>query len=333
MIIVRTPLRISFVGGGTDFREYYMRSGGGSVINATIDKYVYVIAMERFDDAIRVVYSKTQLIRSVDEIKHELVRESLKRAGIDKGIEIATFADIPSEGCGLGSSSAITVGLLNALYAYTGVRKSPEELAREACDLEIDALQRPIGKQDQYIAAYGGIRHILFNSDDTVEVKPVPLTKEALQTLSERLMLFYTGMTRSSVDILTEQKRRMHERLALLDQMNRLVPQLKECMLNGVGPEFGELLDRNWRWKKQLASRITNAEIDAYYERALQAGAVGGKICGAGGGGFLLLYCPSERGTAVREAVRPLRHVPFQFESSGSRLIFNSGQMRTNYPG
>ncbi len=320
MVLVQTPLRVSFVGGGTDFKEYYGRRDG-NVISAAINKYVYVMVKRRFDDDIRVVYSKTETVQSVDEVQHDLVREALRRTGVEKGVEIATFADIPSEGCGLGSSSAITIGLLSALYAYTGIRKTSEELAQEACNIEIDILKRPIGKQDQYIAAYGGLKHIVFRMDDTVEVNPLDLTGMSVKLLEERLLLLYTGMTRKSSEILTEQKERMGDHLTMLDEMNSLVPQLKESMLNGVGPEFGKLLDKNWRLKKQLASKISNPDIDACYERTLQAGAIGGKICGAGGGGFLLLYCTPEKRASVKEAAKPMREVKFRFESCGTTVL------------
>jgi D-glycero-alpha-D-manno-heptose-7-phosphate kinase len=322
MILVQTPLRISFVGGGTDFKDYYIRRDG-SVISAAIDQYVYVMVKKRFDDAIRVVYSKTEVADSVDEIQHDLVREALRKTGVEKGVEIATFADIPSEGCGLGSSSAITIGLLNALYTYVGTRKNPEQLAQEACDIEIDVLKRPIGKQDQYIVAYGGIRHLIFRANDTVEVNSVDLVATSLKLLEERLLLLYTGMTRKSTEILTEQKQNMSVHFAMLDQMNSLVPQLKESLLNGVGVQFGRLLDKNWRLKKQLASKISNSDIDNYYERTLRAGAIGGKICGAGGGGFLLLYCPPEKRDAVKEAARPMREMKFRFERRGSTVLLD----------
>jgi D-glycero-alpha-D-manno-heptose-7-phosphate kinase len=322
MILVQTPLRVSFVGGGTDFKEYYTRCDG-SVISAAIDKYVYVMVKKRFDDDIRVVYSNTEMVKSIDDIEHDLVREALRKTGVEKGVEIATFADIPSEGCGLGSSSAITIGLLNALYAYAGIRKTSEQLALEACNIEIDILKRPIGKQDQYIAAYGGIRHIVFRVDDTVEVNDLVLSKSSLKLLEERLLLLYTGMTRKSSEILTEQKEKMGEHFTMLDQMNGLVPQLRESMLNGVGTEFGRLLDENWRLKKQLASKISNSDIDECYERTLQAGATGGKICGAGGGGFLLLYCTPEKRGAVTEAAKPMREVKFRFERCGSTVLLD----------
>ena len=325
MILTRTPLRVSFVGGGTDFKGYYAHRHG-SVISAAIDKYVYVIVKKRFDDAVRVVYSRTEQVQDISEIRHELVRESLRMTGVDGGVEIATFADIPSEGCGLGSSSAITIGLLNALYAYAGIRRNPEELAQEACHIEIDVLRKPIGKQDQYIAAYGGVNHIVFKQDDTVEVSPLALSERSRRLLEDRLMLLYTGMTRKSCEILTEQKRRVSEHFEVLDQMNSLVPLLKECILNGVGVEFGTLLDKNWRLKKQLASRISNSEIDVYYERALRAGATGGKICGAGGGGFLLLYCAPGKQDAVREAAKPLREMPFRFDKPGSTVLLDARQ-------
>jgi len=322
MILVQTPLRVSFVGGGTDFKEYYTRRDG-SVISAAIDKYVYVMVKKRFDDDIRIVYSKTEMVKSVDDLRHDLVREALRKTGVEKGVEIATFADIPSEGCGLGSSSAITTGLLNALYTYTGVKKTSEELAQEACNIEIDILRRPIGKQDQYIAAYGGINHIVFRVDDTVEVNPLHLNERSLNLLEERLILLYTGMTRKSSEILTEQKQKMSEHFAMLDRMKSLVPELRKSMLNGVGTEFGKLLDENWRLKKQLASKISNPDIDGCYERTLQAGAVGGKICGAGGGGFLLLYCTPDKRGAVREAAKPMREVKFRFEKRGSTVLLD----------
>jgi len=263
------------------------------------------------------------MVKSVDDLQHDLVREALRKTGVEKGVEIATFADIPSEGCGLGSSSAITIGLLNALYAYSGIKKSSEELAQEACKIEIDILKRPIGKQDQYIAAYGGIKHIVFRVDDTVEVNPLRLNERSLKVLEERLILLYTGMTRKSSEILTEQKEKIGEHFSMLDQMNSLVPQLRESMLNGVGTEFGKLLDENWRLKKQLASKISNPDIDGCYERTLRAGAVGGKICGAGGGGFLLLYCTPEKRGAVKEAARPMREVKFRFERRGSTVLLD----------
>lgn len=324
MIVTRTPLRVSFVGGGTDFKEYYTHNAG-SVISTAINKYVYVIVKKRFDDDIRLSYSRVERVKNVDELQHELVRECIKKTGFDRGIEIATFADIPSKGCGLGSSGAITVGLLNALYTHAGIQKSPDELAREACEIEIDILCKPIGKQDQYIAAYGGVQHIVFNTNDTVDITPVPLADRSLTALSERLVLFFTGITRKSVEVLSEQKQRIENHFPMLDEMGALVPRLRECMLNGMGNEFGELLDRNWRLKKQLASKISDAKIDDYYEQVLQAGAVGGKICGAGGGGFLLLYCPPEKQHAVMQAARPLRHVPFRFERTGSTVLLAPG--------
>jgi D-glycero-alpha-D-manno-heptose-7-phosphate kinase len=317
---------MSFVGGGTDFREYYAHRAG-NVVASAIDKYTYVVVKKRFESDIRVAYSRMERVDDVDQVQHELVRECLKKTGISGGIEIATFADIPSRGCGLGSSGAITVGLLNALYAYTGVWKSADELAREACAIEIDVLRKPIGKQDQYIAAYGGVQHIVFHPDDTVEVLPMHLTARALKVLEQRLVLFFTGMTRKSDGVLAEQKQGIEDHLTMLDEMGALVPHLKECMLNGVGKEFGELMDRNWRLKKQLASRISNAKIDRYYEQALQAGAVGGKICGAGGGGFLLVYCRPGTEHAVIQAMKPLQRVPFRFEHTGSEVLLDSGSV------
>lgn len=218
MIISRTPLRVSFAGGGTDLADYY-RTGFGAVVSCTIRKYVYVTVNKRFDDDIRVSYSKTEIVNSVDELEHGLVREALKKVGIRNGIEITTIADIPSKGTGLGSSSAITVGLLNALYAFKGYRAGPKKLAEEACEIEIDKLGEPIGKQDQYIAAYGGIQHIRFNADDTVVLDPVITPAKTKREIENHLMLFYTGRTRQARDILSKQKDNTHANRKALDAM------------------------------------------------------------------------------------------------------------------
>ncbi|HEX9907892.1 MAG TPA: GHMP kinase, partial [Thermoplasmata archaeon] len=218
MIISRTPLRVSFAGGGTDIGDYY-RTGHGAVVSCTIKKYVYVTVNKRFDDEIRVSYSKTEIADSVDKIEHGLVREALRKTGIRNGIEITTIADIPSRGTGLGSSSAITVGLLNALYAFKGHRAGPKKLAEEACEIEINALKEPIGKQDQYIAAYGGIQHIRFNADETVALEPVICPAKTKREIENRLMLFYTGKTRQAKDILSKQRKNSSANKQVLDKM------------------------------------------------------------------------------------------------------------------
>lgn len=322
MIITQTPLRISFAGGGTDFKEFYAQENG-CVISSTIDKYVFVIVKERFDDKIYVNYSKKEIVDKVDDLQHELVREAMRITGVSKGVELTTLADVPAEGSGLGSSSSTTVGLLHALYSYRGELKSAETLAREACRIEVDILGKPMGKQDQYIAAYGDTQFITFNSDETVKVEGVALEEEAKRRLDQDLMLFYTGVTRQSSSILSEQKANIDERMEILGQMKSLASQARKCLLNSALDEFGEILHLSWEYKRRLASKISNAEIDGIYEAARRAGAIGGKICGAGGGGFLLLYCPIEKQADVCRALGHLREIPFHLERDGSKVIFN----------
>lgn len=322
MIITQTPLRISFLGGGTDFRDCYMQEGG-CVLSSAIDKYIFVIIKERFDHKIRVGYTRTEMVDSLDEVQHELVREALRKTGITRRIEVSTMGDIPSAGSGLGSSSTVTVGLLNAMYAYLGQPVTAERLAREACEIEIDILGKPIGVQDQYIAAYGNLRFMEFNRDGKVEVNSVHVEEAVKRHLCENLMLFFTGKTRRSSTILTEQKANIEDHLDVLHQMKKLAFEAKECLLGSCLEGFGELLHHGWELKKKLANRISNSEIDEIYEAARKAGAIGGKITGAGGGGFLLLYCPHERQDDVRLALRHLRELPFGLERDGSKVIFN----------
>lgn len=322
MIITRTPFRISFVGGGTDLPEFY-RIEPGAVVSTAINKYMYIVVNKRFDDTIRVSYSKTEIVKDVEEIQHRAVREALKLVGITKGVEIVSIADIPA-GTGLGSSSSFTVGLLNALYAYKGFLKSAEELANEACHIEIDILGEPIGKQDQYIAAYGGLRYTQFNADGTVFTEPIIYSKVSKEKLNRNLLLFYTGVTREAGNILKEQQAnaKQDDKLACLRKMRDLAFELKQQLNDNSSPDvLGEFLHKGWMLKKQLASGISDDRIDEYYERAIRAGALGGKILGAGGGGFLLLYCPKERQLQVKEALG-LRQLDFSFEPEGSKIIY-----------
>ena len=323
MIITQTPPRISFAGGGTDFKDYYARAGG-CVLSTAIDKYIYVVVKERFDEKIRVGYSKTEMVDAVDEIEHELVREAMRRVGIESGVEISTMADIPSEGSGLGSSSSVTVGLLHALYAYKGCLVTPEQLAQEACEIEIDVLGKPIGKQDQYIAAFGGLRLIDFHADDTVSVSTVPMSDEKRRRFGECLLLFYTGITRKADNILARQKENIEARVATLDLMRSQAHEIYEALTNCNQNRVGRILDADWKHKRQLADRISNHAIDALYEKALDAGAIGGKIAGAGGGGFLLLYCPPDRQGTVRQALSEMKELPFALERDGTKVIFNA---------
>lgn len=322
MIITQTPIRISLAGGGTDFPEFFRREEG-CVLSSAIDKYVFVIIKARFDDKIRVGYTRTEMVDRVDEVQHELVREALRLTGISRGVEISTMADIPAQGSGLGSSSAVTVGLLNAMYVYTRRMQTAETLAREACRIEIDILGKPIGIQDQYIAAYGGLRFLRFHTDGSVTVEELDLDPNVKRRLNQNLMLFWTGIQRNASDILAEQKAQMDDHMPYLREVKALALEARASLLAGEIDELGRILHRNWELKKQFASRITNPQIDDMYATALGAGALGGKIAGAGGGGFLLLYCPRERQGDVRAALHGFRELPFHLESDGTKVIFN----------
>ena len=322
MIVTQTPLRISFAGGGTDFRDFYMQEEGW-VVSSAIDKYIHVIIKERFDDKIRVGYTKTELVDDIDAIEHELVRECLRITGITKRVEISTMGDIPSSGSGLGSSSTVTVGLLNAMFTYLGETKDAATLARLACHVEIDVLGKPIGVQDQYIAAFGGQRFIHFCRDGGVRVESLGLDDEQTRRLNRNLMLFFTGVTRKAEDILGEQTHNIGSTTDALRALKRLALQVRDVLHAGAFDDFGRLLDDGWQLKKQLASRITNPALDDLYATARQAGALGGKIAGAGGGGYLMLYCPRDRQDDVRAALHALTELPFHLERDGSKVIFN----------
>jgi D-glycero-alpha-D-manno-heptose-7-phosphate kinase len=324
MIISRTPLRISFAGGGSDLHAFYKHEAG-AVVSTAINRYVYITVNKKFDQKIRASYSITEMVNSVDELKHELIREALRLLELDGGIEITSISDIPSRGTGLGSSSTYTVGLLNALHAYFGRRTGAERLAREACEIEIDRCDKPIGKQDQYIAAYGGLQFIQFNPDGTVFVDPVICLPETRQTLQERLLLMYTGLTRSSQQILAEQQGNIendNSRRRMLQAMTRLAIELRESLCKNDLDSFGGILHQGWLLKREMASGISNRDIDDWYERARQHAAIGGKLLGAGGGGFLLFYAPAERHPAIVRALKELRPTPFRFEPQGSKIIY-----------
>ncbi|MEW6406741.1 MAG: GHMP kinase, partial [Chloroflexota bacterium] len=316
MIISRTPLRLSFVGGGSDLSAFYLHEPG-AVVSTTINKYIYITVNKKFDHKIRASYSMTEIVDSVDELKHELIREALRLVGLDGGIEITSISDISSRGTGLGSSSTYTVGLLKALYAYKGQHVEAERLARGACQIEIEICGKPIGKQDQYIAAYGGLQHIQFNSDESVFVDPVLCSPETKGDLQRGLMLLYTGVTRSADDILAEQTRNTKNdegKRQALQTMVKLAKELREALAANDLGTFGEILHQGWLEKKKMASGISNSRIDEWYDLARQHGAIGGKITGAGGGGFLLLYGPSERHGDILRALPELRPVGFRFE-------------------
>ena len=321
MIVVETPLRLSFLGGGTDFEDFYLKHSG-AVISTTINKCVYVIVKERFDDMIYVNYSQKEVVDNVDKLEHELVRETMKMTGVEKGIEITTLADIPSEGTGLGSSSAITVGLLQALYAYQGQIVTAGTLAEQACQIEINILGKPIGRQDQYIAAHGNMRFITF-ANGGIKISKIELPPEDKRRLNDALILFYTGITRKSSQILSEQKANIDHQVNTLCEMRKLAFEARDAIVDGAFDEFGEIMHRGWELKRELASKVSNSQIDEIYQAARQAGAIGGKLAGAGGGGFLLLCCPNGKQDKVRQALKGLRELPFRFQADGSKVIFN----------
>ena len=323
MIISRTPLRISLAGGGSDLEEYY-KTEPGAVVSTAIDKYIYITVNKKFDDMIRVSYSKTEVVDSVDDLEHNVIRESLKLTGIDKKIEVVYMGDIPlgSAGVGLGSSSGLAVGVLNALYAFKGFHASAERLAADACKIEIEVLGHPMGKQDQYICAYGGFNYIRFNADGTVYVDPIICNSASKTLLHNKLMLFYTGLMRVSSAILQEQKQKTSGNLKYLDKIVGLARDLRDQLVQNKIDKIGDILHQSWLLKKKLAKGISNGQIDAYYEKARKAGAAGGKILGAGAGGFLLLYCDEEHQPKVRQALRDLKESPFKFEPQGSKIIY-----------
>jgi len=323
MIITETPLRVSFAGGGTDIPAYYERRGG-YVVNAAVDISVFVIVTARSDDKIYVNYSRKEIVEGVDAVQHELVRESLRVVGIDGGVEITLLSDIPSEGAGLGSSSSFTVGLLHALHHFRAEAIGPERLAEEACDVEIRRCAKPIGKQDQYVAAFGGVLALGFDPDGSVQVERLSLSAEDRRRLAACLLLFDSGQKRRADDILEEQRARTSSNLERLDAIKALAREARSALARGHFDCVGRLLDENWRLKRQLAGRITNDGLDEMHRRAMMAGAAGAKVCGAGGGGFLLVYCPPSSAQArLRAAMAQYREMPFELAPEGSRVIFD----------
>ena len=323
MIITRTPFRISFVGGGSDLPDFY-REYPGAVLSTSINKYMYISSHQFFeDDKIRMKYSKTETVTSLDEITHPIFKEVFTQFGINGGIELSSIADVPA-GTGMGSSSSFTVGLLHNLYASRGIHISKERLAKEACDIEINKLGEPIGKQDQYAAAYGGLNIIRFNTDESVSVEKLYLKQEVQKELSENLIMFYTGSQRKANVILAEQKKNTtsRDKKTVLIEMTKLVDDLKNSHVSNQLTDFGRLMHENWLLKKSLASKITNSAIDQAYDVALHNGALGGKLLGAGGGGFLLFYCNKDNHSKLIEALKPLRQINFNLENEGSKVIY-----------
>jgi len=325
MIISKTPLRVSFAGGGSDLKECY-KHGYGAVLSTAIDKFVYITVNSKFSHHIRVSYSKTEYVENVSQIEHNLVREALNLTHDTKGADVVYMSDmLPAhEGSGLGASSSLLVGTLNALHAYRGRHASAEQLAREACGIEIDTLGHPIGKQDQYAAAYGGLNYIQFNADESVYIHPVVMKQETKRALNENLLLFFTGISTRSDSVLSEQKKKTKNNLHILDKMIGLCQELRDALQENDLTGFGKTLHKGWMFKQELASNITNPAIDQLYEKARKAGAVGGKVLGSGGGGFLLFYCEKQNQHKVREALSDLKEAHFNFEPQGSRIIYVS---------
>ena len=323
VIITRTPLRISFAGGGSDFPAVY-RHGFGAVVATAINKYMYITVNRKFDEKIRASYSITEMVDRVDDLKHELIREALRMTGIAGGIEITSISDIPSRGTGLGSSSTYTVGLLHALHAFAGRHAGAKRLAEEACAIELDRLGKPIGKQDQYIAAYGGLQFVRFEPDGVL-IEPLLPGEAFRRDLEAHLVLLYTGLTRRADSILAEQRRNLEDGDATLDDAMRLrdlALDLRTAVLDRRIGAVGEILDAGWKIKRGLASGISNPQIDEWYDRARAAGAIGGKLVGAGGGGFLLLFAPPRDQPRIVERLPELRRIPIQLEPFGSRIIY-----------
>ena len=321
MVMTRAPLRITFVGGGTDLPFYYEKRDYGAVVSSAINKYIYVTVNRKFDSNIRISYSKTEIVDSVDRIEHPTIRESLRLLGIENGIEILSISDIPSRGTGLGSSSTFLVALLHALHSYKGEFVSAEELAREAVRVERDILREEGGKQDQYIAAYGGTNLMKFRNDGTVEMVNAVSHDSNLKKIEESLLLLYTNRERSSTEIHRDQIENSSEKMNVYDEMKKLTDGTLKAICDGDIDALGNLMHMNWMMKKSLSSRISDGWIDEKYERATKLGAKGGKLVGAGGGGFLLLVAEPEKHENIAKELG-LRKIDFRFSQSGSRVIF-----------
>lgn len=322
MVITRAPFRVSLCGGGSDLSCFY-RQYGGCVLSTTIKKYMYIAIHSYFyGDSILLKYSKTENVKSFDEIEHRIFKQCLSDFGL-KGVEITSMADIPA-GTGLGSSSSFTVALLQLLNTYLGKFISKETLAKEACAIEIDKLGEPIGKQDQYAAAYGGLNFYTFHPDDSVSVEPIIMRTDSYKKLEKNLLMFYTGMNHSASKILAEQseniKKKDKDKIQL--KICDLARSLKNELQNNNVDSVGELLHENWILKKEMASGISNSTIDDIYEAARGSGAAGGKLLGAGGGGFLLFYVNDSHIEEVRKALYPLNEMKFEIDNSGSSIVF-----------
>lgn len=323
MIITRSPFRISFIGGGSDLKEFYSKSNG-AVLSTTINKYMYISSHPFFNrKAFQLKYSKTELVDSIDLIQHQIIREVLRKFKTKGGLEISSNADIPA-GTGLGSSSAFTVGLLHNLHTFNSKYVTKKQLSEEACTIEIEILKAPIGKQDQYAVAFGGLNLIEFLKDGHVNVEPIAISRESKGVLEKNIMMFYTKIQRSASQILEKQKYFMHDsdKFGLVSEMIPFVYKLREALYQGHFDYLGEVLHKGWLLKREISKDISTDNIDSYYKEALKAGAIGGKLLGAGGGGFLLFYCPQKKQEQVRKALKDLFELKFTFDYEGSKVIY-----------
>jgi D-glycero-alpha-D-manno-heptose-7-phosphate kinase len=327
MIVSRAPVRFSLGGGGTDLPSY-SREHGGFLVASAIDKFVSVCVARRFYNNIRLAYSKTEVVESVDQIEHRIFREALRGAKIEGGLELHSLADVPANS-GLGSSSSFTVALLNGLHAYKREFVPTEQLAEEACKIEIDILKEPIGKQDQYIAAYGGITAFTFDRDGSVHAESVPMKEEAMMELESNLLIFYSGVERAASSVLAEQGKQItsnkDDAVNRMHRIKALGYDTKKLLVEGNIDAYGELLHEHWTNKRKLASKMTDPVIDEHYDAARKAGAIGGKLMGAGGGGFFMFYVRPAEKRAVYEALlaRGLRPMRFRFDFDGARIVAN----------
>jgi len=324
MIVSRAPLRMSFVGGGSDLPSYY-RQNGGAVLSTSVDKYMYVTINKKFDNDIRLSYSITENESSIQQIKHPIVRNTLELLGIQGGVEITSISEIPSQGSGLGSSSSYTVALLHALHAYKDEDISKEELGRLSSYIEIDLCGDRIGKQDQYAAAFGGLNLIEFNEDDSVVVSPVICKPETIKKMEESIIVFYTDRTRSASSLLSKQSDNMKQadKRELMSNMVSLAYDMRSLLENDDVESLGELLDKNWQLKRQMTEGISDPQIDDWYSKGKLAGATGGKILGAGNGGFMMFFAPKEKHDNITKTMKGLQRVPFSFDNGGSKIVFS----------
>jgi D-glycero-alpha-D-manno-heptose-7-phosphate kinase len=321
MIISQTPYRVSFAGGGTDLPAFY-REEPGAVLSVAIGRHIYVTVHRRFASNWRVSYSRTETVDRVCELQHEIVREALGLVGETRPLEITTIGDVPA-GTGMGSSSTLTVGLLNALYAHAGHVIDRGRLAAEACRIELDLLEKPIGRQDQYAAAFGGVNYIRFNPDHSVDVEPVPLLESTIAGIEQRTLLCYTNSQRSADEILKRQSAGTADRMEVLRRMRDLAGRMRQELLDAPDFDaFGELLHEGWELKRSLGFGISSDAIDGWYRAARRAGALGGKLLGAGGSGFMLLFAEPDRHGAIREALGHPIELPFRIDRAGSRIVF-----------